>query len=175
MSAQFVSSVPRSFIAADPRADGAIRHVSFEKDRVVIARRLDGMAMRLGIPCSSFRGVVLALTGGLDAPRFVIRLDHADPELSIVVHDVEDDADVVAEWHAWAALTKLPKFLEREPGLLECGERHLGTLVLGPAPHMRRRGAIVLRRRPRFLTRRKTGERKRMRNIHKGQEIIARH
>jgi hypothetical protein len=174
MSAQFASSLPSTFIAADPRADGAIRHVSFEQGRVIIARRLDGMSMRLGIPCSAFRGVVLALTGTLDEPRFVIRLDHADAELSIVVHDGVDDTDVVAEWHAWAALTSLPKFLEREPGLLECGERHLGTLILGPAPQMRRRGAIVLRRRPRFLSRRRMGERKRMRQVHKGREIIAR-
>lgn len=160
------SALPNvGLIGADPRAENAVRRVFMEKDRVVIDRRVDGMAMRLGIPCSAYKGVVLTLAGTPDEPRFLIRLDHADPELSIVLHDSEDDSDIVADWRAFAALTGLPRYLEREPGVLEAAEARLGALALGPARVMRRRGAVAIRRRPRFLTRRRMGERRLMKRV----------
>ncbi|MDB5508247.1 MAG: hypothetical protein JWL93_716 [Hyphomicrobiales bacterium] len=172
MSALF-ASLPDGFTAADPRADGAIRHIAFQEGRVLIARRVRGVAMRLDIPCSSFRGVVLSMDG-VDDPVFTIRLDHQDPELSVVVHEAGDDADVIAQWRAWSKLTGLPKFLEREAGVLVDADEELGALRTGRAPAPRRRGAVAVKRRPRFLTRRRMGERQRMIRLPAEREIIAR-
>lgn len=172
MSALF-ASFPDGFTATDPRADGAIRHIAFEGDRVLIARRLRGISMRLAIPCSAFRGVVLSMEG-LDDPMFTIRLDHQDPELSVVVHAAGDDADVIAQWRAWSKLTGLRKYLEREAGVLVDADDELGASRTGRMPAPRRRGAIAIKRRPRFLTRRRMGERQRMVRLPAEREIIAR-
>ncbi len=156
MSATFAHTFATSgHFEADPRADGALRRVCLVDGKVVIDRHLDGMAMRLGIPCAAYLGVVLCAT----PEGFSIRLVHADPDLSVVLHESADDADIVAQWRFFAECTGLPKFLERDADCLESAETWLGGLCLGPAPVMRRRGAVALRRRPRFLTRRRMGER----------------
>jgi hypothetical protein len=149
----------------DPRADDAQRRVYVGEGRVVIDRKVEGVAMRLGLRCSAYRGVVLSLTGAPEAPYFTIRLDHADPELSVILAATVDDAEIVALWRSFAAQTGLPRYLEREPGVLEPAETRLGDVVIGPAPVMRRRGAVALLRRPRFLTRRRMGERRLMKRV----------
>lgn len=152
-------------IEVDPRADGATRRVYMIGGRIVIDRSFAGMAMRIGLPCSAYKGVVLTLHVVHDAPRFVIRLAHDDPDLSVTLWRSDDDADVVAQWRAFANITHLPKFLEREPGVLESAERRLGQVVIGPAHVMRRRGSAAIRRRPRFLTRRRMGDRQLMKLV----------
>jgi hypothetical protein len=149
----------------DPRADGAQRLVFVGEGRVVIDRQVEGVAMRLGLQCSAYRGVVLTLAGAPDEPRFIVRLDHADAELSVILADTEDDSEIVALWRSFAAQTGLPRFLEREPGVLEATDVRIGDVVIGPAPVMRRRGAVALLRRPRFLTRRRMGERRLMKRV----------
>jgi hypothetical protein len=158
---------------ADPRADNAQRLVCVSDGRVTIDRKVDGMAMRLGLPCSAYRGVVLTLAGAPDAPRFIICLDHADPELSVILAETMEDDDIVALWREFADQTGLPRVLEREPGVLEPMDVRIGQVLVGPAPVMRRRGAVALRRRPRFLTRRRMGERRLMKRVSCEQELSA--
>jgi hypothetical protein len=160
-------------VGFDPRADGAQRLVCVRDGKVIIDRQVDGVAMRLELACSAYRGIVLALTGTADAPTFVLRLDHADPELSVTLQETADDSEIVADWRAYAATMGLPRFLEREPGVVEAAETLLGAIAIGPAPLMRRRGAVALRRRPRFLTRRRMGERRLMKTVACGQELSA--
>ena len=173
MSLSF-ATIPGGFTASDPRADGAIRHISFHDGKVTIARRLGGVAMRVDVPCSAYRGVVLSMEGEEDDATFTIRLDHMDPDLSVVVHAAEDDCDVVAQWHAWSKLTGLPRFVERDAGELVGARELLGAVVLGRSRTARRRGAIAIRRRPRFLARRQVGSRKLMKRLPASREIIAR-
>ena len=117
--------------------------------------------------------MVLTLTCAPETPRCLIRVAHADPEVSITLHETDYDAEIVAQWRAFAATTGLPRFLEREPGVLEAAETKLGDVVVGPAPAMRRRGAVALRRRPRFLTRRRMGERRLMKRVACAQVLSA--
>jgi hypothetical protein len=156
---------PTGVIDADPRADGAVRLVSVSDGRVVIDRMVGGVLMRLGLSCAAYRGVVLTFAGNPDAPTFVIRLLHADPELSVALFETRDDADIIAHWRAVAAQTGLPRFIEHEPGLIDAIERRLGPVTLGRARPVRRRGSSAVRRRPRFLTRRRLGERRLMKPI----------
>ena len=149
----------------DPRADNEQRRVCVAEGRVMIDRKVEGVAMRLGLPCSAYRGVVLALAGAPDNPRFIIRLDHADPELSVVLAETADGDDIVALWCQLADQTGVPRLLEREAGVLEAMEARIGQVTVGPVLVKRRRGAVALRRRPRFLTRRRMGERRLMKHV----------
>jgi hypothetical protein len=67
------------------------------------------------------------------------------------------DDDIVAEWKYYAAYFGLPKYIERQPGELEGADLRLGRVTLGRARPQRRRGAVITKRRPRILTRRKAG------------------
>jgi hypothetical protein len=96
---------------------------------------------------------------------FRICLVHADAELSVVLHETPDDADLVAQWRAMATRLRLPRLAETGDGVFEAVDIRLGDLTLGPAATGRRRGAVAIRRRPRFLVRRRVGQRRLMRKI----------
>ena len=85
-----------------------------------------------------------------------------------------DEDDVVAVWRDIAARAGLVRMIVREDGMLVPVSQQIGRLVLGQV-RMRRRHAGLGRRRPRFLTRRKTGRLPARPLIHRGEnEIIAR-
>ncbi len=112
--------------------------------------------MTLSKPVSDFRGVALCLhLSATGQTCFRVVLWHNDRELSVTLFEALDDHDVVAEWKQWASYFHLPKFVEREAGMLEGAEKHLGGLVLGRRTRLRRRGAAVSRRRPKAPLRRK--------------------
>lgn len=149
-------NVQASMRASDARADGATRDISFARGEILIRRRVSGIDMKVGVPASNYRGVVLSLE---DQPvgqtLYRIRLAHRDPDLDVTLHEARDDRDIVAEWKFWARRFLLPKFIEREPGHLEGAERMLGAVTLGRGGIRRRRGATLTKRRPRMPLRRK--------------------
>jgi hypothetical protein len=83
----------------------------------------------------------------------------------VVLAETADGDDIVALWRQLADQTGVPRLLEREAGVLEAMEARIGQVAVGPVFVMRRRGAIALRRRPRFLTRRRMGERRLMKHV----------
>lgn len=141
---------------SDARADDHRRNVYLAPRRIVIARRAHGVAMRLTLAPALYRGVVLA------PPRvagevFRITLAHADPDLSIVLHESRDDGDVIALWRRWSMFFGLPQCCERPCGAIAAWDPMVGAVTCArPAP--RRRGALITRRRGRFALRRKTGQ-----------------
>ena len=103
---------------------------------------------------------------------------------SLIVGDAEgdelhrlgsfDEDDVVAVWRDIAARAGLVRMIVREDGALVPVSQQIGRLILGQV-RIRRRHAGLGRRRPRFLTRRKTGRLPARPLIHRGEnEIIAR-
>ena len=81
MSAAETFSVTRH--AVDPRADGAARTVHVSADRVTIERTLKGVRMKLGVPVSAYRGLVLAVrqpTG-----QATLTLHHEDRDLDVTL------------------------------------------------------------------------------------------
>ncbi|HLJ71432.1 MAG TPA: DUF6101 family protein [Roseiarcus sp.] len=147
----------RRIIAADPRADGRRREVMLARGRVQIARSVAGVRMKISLAASAYRGVILRLRG-FEAQRFSyeIELAHRDPDLSVTLLEASDDGEVQAEWRLWARFLGLPALVEREEGRPEPDAARLGELAVSPRKP-RRRGGAMARRRPRFLTRRKTG------------------
>ena len=148
---------PRRIEVSDPRADGRRRVVLLARDRVVIARSVAGVFMHIAMTPNAYRGVVLRLSALRDGIfHYEIRLAHRDPDLSVTLHEANDDSEITAEWRLWARFLGLPTLVEREDGRAEPERAELGDAsALRAKP--RRRGAAMSRR-PRFLTRRKTGQ-----------------
>ncbi|TAK48360.1 MAG: hypothetical protein EPO23_06910 [Xanthobacteraceae bacterium] len=163
-------SLPIRFAARDPRADGGIRHIELNRDRVVLRRSLRGIPMALNIRVPDFHGIGLHLLPGEDGggPLVMLVLEHRDPSLSVPLMVAPEGHDVAALWRGWSEVLALP--------CLTCSlDTERGPLVAGaPTPRRRRRNAIR-KRRPSILMRRRPGEAAAIRPVHRGErEIIAR-
>jgi hypothetical protein len=156
---------PRRIEVSDPRADGRRRVVLLARDRVVIARSVAGVFMHIAMTPNAYRGVVLRLSALQDGIfHYEIRLAHRDPDLSITLHEASDDSEIKAEWRLWARFLGLPTLVEREEGRAEPEGARLGEIAIARVT-ARRRGRTINSRRPRFLTRRKTGRLDRTRRL----------
>ena len=162
-----------AFVAADRRADGALRNIAIERGRVRIERRIGGIAMRIGLAVSAYRGVALSLAAtGLGGTCYKISLVHRDCDLDVELHAALDDRGIVAEWQRWAVYFALPKLIEREPGRFETADVQLGALTIGPRSKPRRRGALLSKRRGRIHRRRRSPMRRMSRVLTGEREII---
>jgi hypothetical protein len=139
---------------SDARADDRLREIVFRGPSVVIARRMAGIAMRVRVPLSSYRGVALSVAGeAAGEPLHRLELLHHDPDLTIPLVEAADASEIAIEWAAWAQSLALPRLVERTPGQLEALEEV--PAAISPAP--RRRGSAVAKRRTRFSRRRRMG------------------
>ena len=148
-------SLPVRFDAHDLRADGGIRHIELDRERVVLRRALFGMRMAINVRVSDFLGV--ALRGEDDAQTLV--LAHRDPSLTIPLCVSSDREEIAAAWQMWSDFFALPLLTENH---------------CEAAPRRRRHNTIRTRR-PKFLVRRRGGDLLNPANMHQGErEIIAR-
>ncbi len=138
--------------AFDARADGARRSVEVTRQRIVIARRVGGVEMRVGLEPRQYRGVALCVLVA-EATDFLycVRLVHADPDLEVTLAQCDDEQEARALWRRWASSLGLSRLIERTGG-----EYEIDRAPVAP-PIERRRGRATLRRRNRFLARRKMG------------------
>lgn len=131
--------------------------------RVSGARRAAGIALAYAAEDAEITG----------SDRFTLILVDAEGEVLQRLGSFEED-DVVAVWRDIAARAGLVRMIVREDGLLVPVSQQIGRLILGQV-RIRRRHAGLGRRRPRFLTRRKTGRLPARPQIFRGEnEIIAR-
>jgi hypothetical protein len=139
--------------AFDARAEGARRRVEVSAQRIVITRRVGGVDMRVALEPRQYRGVALSVLVA-EATDFLysVRLVHSDPDLCVTLADFGDEAAARALWRRWAAALALPRIVERADG-----EYEVDRAPPADAPFERRRGRATLRRRNRFLARRKMG------------------
>jgi len=72
-------SLPASFETRDVRADGGVRRVELDRDRVTLRRAVQGMRMAINIRISEFQGLALDTIDG--APTLILK--HRDPSLSV--------------------------------------------------------------------------------------------
>ncbi|MES2752608.1 MAG: DUF6101 family protein, partial [Pseudomonadota bacterium] len=143
----------------DGRADGGVRHIEINRERVVVRRAVQGMRMALNLRISDFLGIARRNTD--DAQALI--LVHRDPSLSVPLCVTADDTQIEHAWQTWSDLFALPQIEEE------------GESTRAPALRRRRRNVIGTRR-PKFLVRRKAGHTVAEPAIHRGErEIIARH
>jgi hypothetical protein len=142
---------------SDSRADERRRVVLVARDRVVIARCVAGVFMRILLTPSVYRGILLRLANLDDAGfNYEIHLAHHDPDLDVLLAQCDDEAEAHVEWDLWSRFLELPTLVERVEGACEPARSMIGEVVTSE-PGPRRRGRGLGSRRARFLTRRKVG------------------
>ena len=159
--------------APDARADRNRRDIDISTERVTIRRTLKGIDMRLSLAVSAYRGVALCLRPNCEGRLiYQVRLVHRDSDLSVLLDEAVDDQEIIADWRLWARVLGRPALVEREMGVFEA--------VTADPEAAERAGALTrrkrpLKRRPRFLARRKVGAWPAAPACHGGErEIIAR-
>ncbi|MCX7899008.1 MAG: DUF6101 family protein [Methylocystis sp.] len=141
----------------DRRADGGARRISVSRNEIVIARSCKGVPMKIRLPVSAYRGVALEVRGtAVGVITYLLTLAHRDSDLDILLAEVKEGDAVVTEWRYWAAWMGLPRLI------IEDGETHeiesrAGLNAAAKTVIARRRVGALMKRRPRFLLRRKTG------------------
>ena len=169
-------ALPVRFTATDVAADGRERQVEINRERVLLQRRVRGMAIRVNLPLAAYLGVSVRLIAAdeADAEAIAIRLEHRDPALRVELYAGVDDAEVVAEWQLWARVLGLPLLIADLSGKLHAPVPQVGQVAAGtPAPRRRRRNSIK-RRRPSAPLRRRIGNAAIEQPVHREREIIAR-
>ena len=163
-------SLPHRFrydTGVDPRSGKPMgpAAVFLEKHMASICRHLpSGIPMAMRLPMAAFEGVAVRMvpeTVGADGVGdgdglAVVELMHRDPHLSLPLTMASDLAEVVADWKAWARVLGLPMLIVEVDGSWREIETRIGQVVVGRA-RPRRARSVMNGRRPRFLTRRKTG------------------
>jgi hypothetical protein len=102
-----------------------------------------------------------------------VRLVHDDPDLDVPLYESHDDSEITAVWQSWSRRLGLPLMIADCDGDLVEPFPRLGSLVVA-RPRPRRMPVHIARRRPRFLSRRRTGRLPEAPVVHEGREIIAR-
>lgn len=152
-------SLPVSFEARDGRADGGVRHIEINRERVTVRRAVGGIRMAINVRVSDFLGIACRETN--DGRALV--LVHQDPSLSVPLLVTSDELHLDMAWQMWGDMFALPQIED------ETGDARQPAL-------RRRRRNVIKDRRPKFLVRRKTGRAAMETSIHRGErEIIARH
>jgi hypothetical protein len=167
-------SLPLRFRAGDAGADGRMREVELHRERVLVRRRVRGIAMALNLPVIDFLGVALRVVPRAGEPKTVsLTLEHPDPGLSIPLYKSDDGDDVVAEWQSWAQMLQRPLLVTDDSGALHELFPRLGQVRLGRTAQRRRRRTAMKGRRPSICWRRRRGLAGG--SLHRGErEIIAR-
>ena len=167
--------LPQMVSYASCEHDGDVT-LTIDRRGAVLRRtlRASGVPAVIALPANVFRGV--AARALEDAEREVtvtLELLHDDPLLSVpllVAHDLDD---VAADWRAWAEAYRLPMLLIEADGVARTLDESLGAAIKTQPPQERRQGSSSMRRRSRFLARRRCGDLG-LRLAIGGEEIIAR-
>lgn len=166
-------ALPVRFPARDAGADGQMRQVELDRDRVVLRRAVRGMRMKIRLAVDAFVGITLVPAEGSLAASII--LDHADPALSIPLldHAPIDEAAVI--WRAWGRVLGLSLRQRDASGDIRQVYAGRRTLQIAKDAGRRRRRSAIKKRRPSILLRRKSGRHIGLSVVHRGErEIIAR-
>ena len=91
-------ALPVRYAARDGGADGQIRQVELDRDRVVLRRAVRGIRMNVGVPVTEFRGVSIRMLAaeGEEPAATAVMLEHRDAGLSVPLFMATDGDDLVA-------------------------------------------------------------------------------
>lgn len=134
-----------------------------------------GCVIAPSLPCAAARvaGIALRLGGPEgDEDSFEIAAVGADGTMLMRLGRYSEE-EVVAEWRRLGAASGLPLMIERTDGTVATPYPQVGRVLVG-AVRIRRRHGLLNGRRPRFLTRRKTGRLPLRPAVHREREIIGR-
>jgi hypothetical protein len=167
--------LPVRFTAEDAAADGRVRTVELDRERVRLDRTVRGIRMRLNLPVTDYLGVAVRLLrrpAGQGAIALV--LEHRDAALSVPLQLVDDTDHIVADWQLWARVLRRPLLVAERDGRLRAPFPTIGLCHLGAVGSRRLRRTPLRTRRPRIFRRRVRAQRPAEAIVHRGErEIIA--
>ena len=170
-------ALPARYSARDGGADGQVRQIELDRERVVLMRAVRGIPMKVRLPVNEFRGVTMRTLPpeGAEPAAVAIMLEHRDSGLSVPLFVAPEGDDAMAQWKAWGRVLGVPLLVVDRDGSLREPFRRIGRVNVGaPSPRKKRRAAIRWRR-PSILLRRKPGRPSARSQVHRGErEIIAR-
>jgi len=142
------------------RRDAEKENISFTVDieGAVMKRKLNcGLPLSMALPARAFRGVAARAFEGEDGNTTVtLELLHKDETISVPLLVSDNLDDVAADWHSWSRTLRLPMLMIDVDGTVSTVQNTLG-LLRAEEPKPRRRRHNTVKRRPRFLMRRKPG------------------
>lgn len=170
------SNLPVRYSASLTSGDDRIEAtIIIDRDQAIV-QQLSPVetAKIIRIPNNVFEGVAVHMTplnqdGDIE---IVVELMHRDPTLCLPLMIAEDPAEVAADWQEWGRILGLPLLMVEQDGTIVMPEDRPNTTT-PRAPKPRRHHSHFAKRRPRFLTRRKTGRSDNLAII-EGREMIAR-
>ncbi len=171
------NNLPLRYFARDHGADGQVRNIELDRERVVVRREVHGIPMKIGVNVSEFAGVTMRTLPpeGEEPAAVAVMLEHRDNGLTVPLFVATEGDDAMAQWKSWARVLGVPLLVADEDGALREPFRRMGRLALGSPTPRRRRRAAIKRRRPSILMRRKPGRPSANPTVHRGErEIIAR-
>ena len=170
-------ALPARYAARDGGADGQIRQIEIDRERVVLRRAVRGIRMNVGVPVHEFRGVTMRTLPpeGQEPAAVAVVLEHRDCGLSVPLFVAAEGDDAVAQWKCWGRVLGVPLLVVEGDGSLREPFRRLGSVNVGACGLRKKRRAAIKRRRPSILMRRKPGRPPAEPVVHRGErEIIAR-
>jgi hypothetical protein len=150
--------------------------IVLDRQEVILKRPSpSGAAATFRLPIKSFDGVAVRIVpvGNDGDIEVTVELLHRDPALCVPLIVADDPGDVAADWQTWSRVLGLPLLIILPDGSIEKPVDHIGAIRKLPS-RPRRRHSFFANRRPRFLTRRKTGLKRGEIEILDAREIIAR-
>jgi hypothetical protein len=169
-------ALPARYVARDGGADGQVRNIELDRERVVLRRAVRGIPMKVGVPMSDFRGVTLkTLPPDGDQPAVVaVMLEHRDSALSVPLFVADAGDEAMAEWKCWSRVLGVPLLVDDGEGALREPFQKLGQIEIGRTSSRKKRRAAIRWRRPSILMRRKPGWPSVSPSVHRDErEIIA--
>jgi len=170
-------ALPVRYAARDHGADGQMRDIELDRDRVVLKRAVAGIRMKVGVPVREFSGVTMRTLPpeGGEPAAVAVMLEHRDIGLTVPLYVATEGDDAMAQWKSWSRVLGVPLLVADGDGALREPFGRIGRVALGkPSPRRRRRAAIKWRR-PSILMRRKPGRHAATPVVYRDErEIIAR-
>jgi hypothetical protein len=143
-------ALPARYAARDGGADGQIRQIELDSERVVLRRAVRGIPMKVGVPVHEFRGVSMRMLppDGAEPAAVAIMLEHRDSALNVPLFVAAEGDDAAAQWKCWGRVLGVPLLVIEADGAMREPFPRLGRLALGKPSGRRRRRAAVKWRRP---------------------------
>ena len=145
-------ALPVRYAARDGGADGQIRQVEIDRERVVLRRAVRGIRMNVGVPVAriSRRHHADAAAEGEEPAAIAVMLEHRDTGLSVPLFVASDGNDAVAQWKSWGRVLGVPLLVVEDDGSLREPFRRIGRVAVGcaraapPAPRRRQMTAASI-------------------------------
>lgn len=103
-----------------------------------------------------WRGLAIGVEERGGRYLYRVRMVHDDPINMTTLVQTEDEQEAVAAWRYWCASLRLPRLIEKSPGVYHALEQRCGSLIVRKRA-ARRRGSPLFARRPRRCATRQMG------------------